>query len=87
MAGNRLQHVVRHAHLGELGDHGVPEVVEAEARQARGVTQRAPGRVPLQHGLLRVEASPLASWPQVVLRLGVAEQVRPLEHPREGFQC
>ena len=53
--------------------------------QARGVTQRPPGRVPLQHRLRRVEASPLARRPEIVLGLGVAEEVRALEHPRGRF--
>ena len=38
--------MVGHAKLRELRDDGVPEVVEPEARQAGGVTQGAPGRVP-----------------------------------------
>ncbi|WP_234800664.1 hypothetical protein [Luteitalea pratensis] len=32
--------MVRHAHLGQLGDDGVAQIVEPEAWQARGVAQR-----------------------------------------------
>ena len=51
--------------------------------QARRVAQRAPGRVPLQHRLGGVVASPLARRPEIVLGLGVSEQIRALEHPRQ----
>ena len=53
-------------------------------RPAR-VAQRAPGRVPLQHRLGGVVAAPLARRPEVVLGLGVPEQIRALEHPRRRF--
>ena len=53
--------------------------------QARGVAQRPPGRVPLQHRLGGVVAAPLARRPEVVLGLGVPEQIRALEHPRRRF--
>jgi len=47
VAADRFEHVIGHAHLGKLGDGRVPEIVEAQAMQARLVTQRSPGRVTL----------------------------------------
>ena len=85
VAADRFEHVIGHAHLGQLGDDRVPQVVEPEAGQARRVTQRPPGRVPLQHRLGGVVAAPLARRPEVVLGLGVSEQIRALEHPRRRF--
>ena len=82
VAADRFEHVIRDAHLGELSDHGVPQIVEPEARQARGITQRSPGRVPLQHWVGGVVTSPLARRPEVVLGLGVSEEIRALEHAR-----
>jgi hypothetical protein len=37
MTADGLEHVVRHAHLGKLGDHRVSQVVEPEPWQPRGV--------------------------------------------------
>ena len=85
VAGDRFEHVIGHAHLGQLRDDRVPQIVEAQAVQAGLVTQRSPGCIPLQHRLGRVEASPLTRWPQIVLRHHVPEQGRALEHPRDGF--
>jgi hypothetical protein len=69
-----------------LGDDRVPEIVEAQALQPRGVAQRAPGRVPLQHRLGGIEPSPLAGGPLIVLGRGVVEHVGALEHPRERIE-
>ena len=85
MTADRFEHVIGHAHLGQLGDDRVPKIVEPQAVEARLVTQRSPGRVPLQHRLRRVEASPLARRPEIVLRLRVPELVRALEHARGCF--
>jgi type I restriction enzyme M protein len=36
VAADGLEHVDRSPHLGQLGDDGVAQIVEPEARQARG---------------------------------------------------
>ena len=38
VSGDRFDHVIRLAGLEEPGDDGVPEVVEAQARQASLIT-------------------------------------------------
>jgi hypothetical protein len=63
----------------------LPEIVKAQAVQARLVTKGSPGRVALQHRLRGVEASPLTCRPEIVLRLGMSQQVRPLEHSGGSF--
>ena len=44
MTADGLEDVVRRAHLCQLGDNGVPQIVEPEAWQARRITERSPGR-------------------------------------------
>ncbi len=63
----------------------MPQVMEAQAMQAGFVTQRPPRGVPVQHRLRGVETAPLTRGPEVVLRPRVAEQIRALEHARNGF--
>ncbi len=46
MARNRFEDVVGYSHFRELGDDGVPQVMESQAWQAGGLPERAPGRVP-----------------------------------------
>lgn len=75
------------AHLGQFGDHRVPQIVEPQAMPVRAVAQRAPGRVPLPHRLGPIVAPPLAGGPEVMLGRGVPEQVGPFEHARYGFDC
>ncbi len=53
MAADGLQDVIRHAHLGQLGDRGVPQIMKAQAVQASFVSERSPSCVPLQHRLRR----------------------------------
>ncbi|HEY2435270.1 MAG TPA: hypothetical protein VGI12_21550 [Vicinamibacterales bacterium] len=86
VAGDRLEDVIGDAHLGQFCDHRVPQIVETQSLQARGVAKRSPGRVPLQHRLRGVEASPLACRPEVVLGLRVVEHVGPLEHPGDRVE-
>ena len=54
MTADGLKYVVRHAHLGQLGDDRVPQIVEPQAVEAGAIPQRPPGRVPLQHRLGRI---------------------------------
>ena len=75
MARDRLEDVVCDAHLGELGDYGMPQIVEAQALQARCVTEHAPDGIPFQHRLGRIEPAPLTCRPEMVLRVGVSELV------------
>jgi hypothetical protein len=56
------------------------QVVEAKPVEARGVPQRAPGRVPLQHRLCRVVSPPLSGGPEVMAGPRVPEQVGAFEH-------
>jgi hypothetical protein len=48
VAADPLEHVIRHAHLGKLGDDRVPKVVEAQSVQACLITQRPPGGRPVR---------------------------------------
>jgi hypothetical protein len=82
---NPVRFMIGHPEFGELGDHSVPQVVEPKPRQARGVPERTPGGVPLQHRLRGIVASPLAGRPKKVIGLGVAEQIGALQHPRNGL--
>jgi hypothetical protein len=52
VAADRFEHVIGDARLGELGDDGVPQIMEPEPRQACGVTERSPARVPFSIGLV-----------------------------------
>ncbi|HKY23406.1 MAG TPA: hypothetical protein VJM31_19475 [Vicinamibacterales bacterium] len=38
VTADRFEHMIRHAHLGQLGDDRVPEIVEAQTVQSRLVT-------------------------------------------------
>jgi len=51
----------------------LPEIMEAQAVQARLVAQRSPSRIPFQHRLRGVEASPLTRRSEILLRLRVPE--------------
>ena len=85
VAADRFEHVISHAHLGQLGDDRVPEIVEAQALQAGLVTERPPGRIPLQHRLRRIVSPPLAGRPEVMPWLSVPEQISAFEHTRHCF--
>jgi hypothetical protein len=52
MTADRFEHVIGDARLRQLGDDGVAQIMEPEPWQVRGFTQRAPGRIPLQHRLV-----------------------------------
>ena len=44
VAADGFEHVIGHADLGQLGDDSVAQIVEPEAWQARGITERSARR-------------------------------------------
>src|SRR5687768_5920536 len=64
--GHRFDDVLGLAGLEQVRDNRVAQVMEPEAGEAGGVSQRTPGRVPLARRLRRVELMVLARAPQVV---------------------
>lgn len=85
VAADRLQHVIGDPEFGDLGVDRVPQIVEPEPRQTGGIAERPSCRVPLQHRLHGVIASPLARWPEKVIGLRVTGEIRAFDHPRNRF--
>jgi hypothetical protein len=56
MATDRFKDVITNAQFSQFRDDRVSQIVEPEARQARGVTERAPRHVPVQDRLRGVLA-------------------------------
>src|SRR5437899_12900629 len=84
--GDGLDYMIRLPGFEQSRHDSMPQVMEPEALQARGVAQRAPRGVPLAGRLCRVKLVMLARAPEVVLRTCVSKFVRPLEHRLYGMQ-
>ncbi len=73
LAGHRLDNVLGLTSLEQVRDDRVAQVVESEAGQAGGVSQRPPGAVPLFRRLGRVVVVMLPLAPEIMLLVRVPE--------------